>query len=643
MPYEPPFVLLVTTESIMPADHDLTPLANASSGMSLVPSNMSSPVSEALDMPAQVWEEAPQLSLAELDAIPGRSRLLVQLLHNRGFSDSASVEAFLAGEWRSGGAGLPGLDLAIQRIRAALQGRERIVVFGDFDCDGITSCALLTSVLRALNADVEPYVPRRDDDGRGLNVTAVRDLARRGTRLIITTDCGTSNVEEVELAASFGIDVIVTDHHPLHGPAARAFALVNPRRPDADPRHVDLSGAGVAFRLAEALIAAASADVPRIERAPLPLPESLLDLVAIGTLADIVPLSPENWALARAGLARMNAVPRPGVRALVSRAGLVPGRIVARDVSFGLAPRLNAGGRLDNSMLALQLLLAESDQEVDRLAGELDAMNLRRQELTEVIVADARRQALDTLRAQRSGTTDTGPSTNVVIVQGEDWPLGILGLAAGRLVEELRCPVVVLSLRQDEVRGSARAPTGVDLGAAFASRADLFLRFGGHAQAAGFTIARGNLEALVEHLRLSMVPLAAGAPLGEGPAGQIERFHVDCRLPLRRLKADIYADLDQLQPTGPGFLEPVFLSPRVRLVRCWRSGRDGRNLRLVLRDGQIDRTAVWPRQGDRYERLRAALPFLPALDVLYTVSPFHRPDVPEPEWVIRIASLRPSS
>jgi single-stranded-DNA-specific exonuclease len=593
------------------------------------------------------WEIAPELALAELDAVPGCSRLLVQLLSNRGINGVQAVRTFLAGDWRAEDEALPDLGVAVQRIVAAMQAKERIIVFGDFDCDGLTSCALLASALRALGAEVEAYVPRRDDDGRGLNVAAVRELASKHVGLVITTDCGTANVAEVELAVALGMDVIVTDHHPVHGQVAPALALVNPQRAE-NGTHSQLAGVGVAFRLAEALCrAAADTSAGRDERRCSDLLDSLLDLVAVGTVADLVPLSTENWALVRAGMRRLNAAPRPGLRALVARSQLPHGSLVPRDISFGLAPRLNAASRLGEPQLALRLLMTEDAAEAEHLAQALDALNQTRQDLTELIVAAAREQVLGYADGSKEpGSEGSGHAwvnlPSVLIAQGEDWPLGILGLAAGRLAEEYQRAVIVISTSEDECRGSARAPEGYNLGAVLAERADLFRRFGGHAQAAGFTVARSDLNALLAYVREALATTDDGRLEQAQSRGRSARIGIDCRLPLGRLDTRKFEDIAQLEPCGPGFPEPVFLATGLRILRCWRSGRDGRNLRLVLRDGSGQHSVLWSKHGAHFDLVRKALPGLPPLDVAYSVAPYYRAGAAEPEWTIRVTSIRPT-
>jgi single-stranded-DNA-specific exonuclease len=589
-------------------------------------------VLERLAAEAVSWRLADELPLSALDAIPGCTRLQVQLLHNRGISGRERVEAFLTADWQAARVTVPAMQRAVERLRAAVDGDERIVVFGDHDTDGMTSCAVVLLALRALGASAEPYIPRRDDDGRGLNAQAVRALAEGGASLIVTTDCGTVNVEEVALARSLGMEVVVTDHHPPHGPLAEAYAIVNPRV-DEDPSFdVDLSGAGVAFRLAQALLGDQHADV--LTR--------LLDLVVIGTIADVVPLSPGNWALAHAGLCQLNDVPRSGIRALLRLAGMVAGEVTERDIGFVIAPRLNAGPRMGEPLTALQLLLAEDDREADRLAAELDRLNTERQTQLEAILLEARAQAWEQLSDDSPGKAS---AADMLMVVGERWPLGLIGLVAGRLADEFGVAAFAVSRDGDEARGSGRAAEDVNLVAVLAERPELFRRFGGHARAAGFTIATADLGTLAEHLRVRLAEQRAlraeeaGAP--PAVAGR-EELLVDCRLPLRRIEPGVYQSIRALAPFGLQFPEPHFVCRDAQIVRCWRSGPGGRNLRLTLRDSSATRIALWSRRGDWYEALQAELATLPHFDVVYTLSAY-RPPSGELELIPRIVALTPSS
>src|SRR5262249_48266892 len=326
------------------------------------------------------WRLAQELPVAALDGSANHSRLVVQLLHNRGVQSSESIRTFLAGEWRQTAPALPDLSRAVARLRLAVERGEPVVVWVDYECDGMTSCALLVDALGALGLHAEPHVALREDDGRGLTPEGVRRLASRGVSVIVTTDCGTTNLEEVELASTLGMDVIVTDHHPPHGALAPAYALVNPQcAVDAREKGAPdtaMSGGGVAFRLAEALLQTSVSSASFDAQAAV---HALLDLVAIGIVADVVPLSPTNWALVRAGLRVLNLSPRQGLRALIQSARLTQGAVSARDVAFALAPRLNACGRMGNPMLAIRLLTAHTADEARGLAAEIEQLHLERQ------------------------------------------------------------------------------------------------------------------------------------------------------------------------------------------------------------------------------------------------------------------------
>lgn len=554
---------------------------------------------------------AEQLTHAELNAIPNVTRLQAQLLANRGVRGRDAALAFLRADWHER-TSLPGMDAAIERLRSALTQRERIVVYGDHDCDGMTSCATLLLALRTLGADATPYIPKREDDGRGLNEQAVRQLGADGARLIVTTDCGSANVAEVALARSLGMDVIITDHHPIHGETPRDCIIVNPQLTEEPGVSGDLSGAGVAFRVAEALLRAVAPD--RAERAS----EELLDLVAIGTIGDIVPMTRENWALSRAGLQRIRQKTRPGLRALLTLANVTISALNERDITFVIAPRLNAAARLGEPLVGVELLLATTDAEANRLAARLDTLNQERQRVTEEIMVDAQRQ----VQAQLAGTSASGALVSAV---GEGWPLGMLGLVASRLAEQYQRPAVVISNDSGEARGSARGPDGVNLGEALASRAEVFRRFGGHARAAGFTLASADVADLLDHLRQRLgEQRLEHAHRGAGGYNGVEPLRVDCRLTLNLLTPRIYREQQALAPWGPGYPEPVYISQGARIVSCWRSGAEGRNLRFRARDASGEGTFFWARQGDLTDSIRAHLSRLPMLDLIYTLDAYAR-------------------
>lgn len=580
---------------------------------------------------------APSLTLQDLDAVASTPRLAVQLLYNRGINTPAAVRSLLDGDWHDDRATLPDMEAAFARLMQARETQECVTVWGDYDCDGMTSCALLTEVLLFVGIRARPFVAVREDDGRGLNLIGVEALAREGVRLIVTTDCGTANVAEIELAKRLGVDVIVTDHHPLHGDVARPLALVNPRRGGDDEPATDLAGVGVALRLAYFLLERVFGRDARAQA------DALLDLVAIGTVADVAPLTRQNWLFVRAGLQRLNGSPRPGLRALLRSAGIQQGEIGSRDIAFSLAPRLNACGRLGDPSLAIELLLCRDEMRAAELAARVEALHQRRQGMTEELYARANKLAVE--RTRGAAGIDL---PRVVVAVDDDLPLGLIGLVAGRLSEDLGRAVFVVSREGTECRGSGRAPAGYDLGGLLAKRADLFKRFGGHAQAAGFTIATERLDELLAFLDTADTPAPADAAIVD--ARRADDRHkddhltqepklnrIDCILPLRRLVPENVQAIRDLEPYGAGFSEPLFLAPRVWIVRAWRSGQGGKTLRLRLREGGIERTAIWLKHGELYDQIAAALPSRPNVNLVYSVGTGRQPG----ELTLRIQALLP--
>lgn len=589
------------------------------------------------------WAVRPRLPRRELTGVADVSRLGVQLLSNRGYSGAEAIHAFLAADWRATEPISTQLDTAVTIILGALRAGERITVYGDFDCDGLSSCALLVETLRSLSSTPEtimPYVPEREEEGRGLNLAAVRAIADLGSRLIVTCDCGSANVAEVELARTLGVRVIITDHHPQHGPLPDAAAIINPQIEARSTAHRQLAGSGVAFRLAEALLTRAATEddpLPTVKDLPEDYTASLLDLVAIGTVGDVAPMSQENWALVHSGLRRLNQSPRRGVRSLARSAGLALGSVSARDISFALAPRLNAAGRMGSPLVALRLLLTRDPIEASHLAAELDALNRARQRHTEEIMAAAREQARDQM----------GGGPGVIVAWGEAWKQGVLGLVAGRLAEEAGLPAFVLSRESGHWRGSARGPEGVDLGALLEARPYLFAHFGGHARAAGFTLADAELAAFVAYLREQFTAAGATEDTVTGDdadaASAAASLDVDCELPFNHLRDEHYDTIAALEPYGPAFAEPLFLATRVRVTSSRRSGLGGANLRLRLQAGPATHDAVWSKHGDLHEALRPVVWKLPPMDVVYQLTRYLRSDTQRIEWLARVVSMRPSA
>jgi len=521
-----------------------------------------------------------QFRVFEADSI---SPLHAQLLHNRGLTTAEEMKKFIAAKYEETPDPLRLIDMlrAVARIQQALEQQEHITVYGDYDADGVTSSALLFRALRTLKhpaAVLDYHIPHRLRDGCGLNIPALDQLKARGTQLIITTDCASSDVEQVEYARTLGIDVIITDHH--HPPAERpgAYAMVNPWRPDCQYGERYLCGVGIAFKLTQALY--------RAYKRTTEEEMELLDLVAVGTIADIAPLLGENHTLVRLGMLRLNATRKPGLLALIRNANLQPGRIRERDIAYGLAPRINAAGRMKEASIAFELLTTDNTDEANARVAELEQLNQARQQETEELMRSVREQA------------QHQPTKSVILVSGDNWHEGIIGLVAGKLAEEINKPVLVLSSDNETQlsRGSARSQKGFNIIEALRSFATRLERYGGHAQAAGFTIRSERIEELREHLlnwKENGVPPAVieGTEIPDQTGIVTEQESMPPPAPqmvdivftrMDRLNYELYKSLRILSPFGAGNPDPIFKMEGLRLLDKWSSGFNGQNLRLKL-------------------------------------------------------------
>lgn len=512
-------------------------------------------------MHGYVWrmaEPLPGAVAAELEPWPQPLR---QLLYNRGLRSAREVEEFLHPE-RVGMHDpylLKGMDLAVDRVFEALREEQMIGVYGDFDVDGLTAAALLVEVLGSdsLQGRVVSYLPHRSKEGYGLNAEAITSLAESGVRLLITVDCGIGADEEILLASKLGIDVVVTDHHQISKGLPPALAVVNPRQEGCPYPFKELAGVGVAYKLAEALYSRIWE--PKEAGARL---EPTLDLVALGTVGDLAPLLGENRLMVRLGLREMNRGRRLGLRALASAGGMGDRTLDADSISYFLAPRLNAAGRMGDARLSLELLTCSSPSEASRLAAELETANRERQAATVAALSAARGELSQSMEV---------PSA---IVLAGDYPAGIVGLVASRLAEEFHRPAFVIEVGQEECRGSGRGIRGFDVVQALAEVSDLLVRFGGHAQAAGFALEASQLAALRSHLEL--------AAERAGVAEMRPELYVEGYLKARDLRPELFEMLTQLEPYGAGNRRPLFCSRglTVRDVRVVGSG----HLRMWLLD-----------------------------------------------------------
>jgi single-stranded-DNA-specific exonuclease len=501
--------------------------------------------------------------LPDAPAFDGFGRAVATLLARRGFRDPAALASFLEPE--AGGLHpvelMADADLALGRIARAIDLGERIAIWGDYDADGMSAIAVWVVALRALGVSPERYIPSRWSEGYGLSVSGLRELAGRGVRLVVTCDCGVSNVDEVEAARELGLEVIVTDHHLPPTVLPRAVAVVDPHRADCAYPDVDLTGAGVAYKLATALLARRGRSVP-----------DLAALAAIGTVADVAPMTGESRTIVQLGLAELAGTRRPGLRALLARAAEVPGHPTARDLAFGIAPRINAAGRIAEADLAIALLVEEDPTEAERLADELEAVHLRRRELTAAAVAEARELAADAVTVGPEGP---------LLLRNDDWPPGLIGLIAGRLAESLSRPVAIATRVDDEVRGSVRAPADFHVAAALEACSVHLLKRGGHAAAGGFSVAPEAWGAFVAAFRALGRPFPPGAE----PPERAGALPIDLVLTARHLGWDLARQLERLAPYGPGHREPVLAVTGLRVADVRRVGRDEAHIVFHLRRG----------------------------------------------------------
>jgi single-stranded-DNA-specific exonuclease len=522
------------------------------------------------------WKLAPLVSEAMLDEFVGDlplSSLLAQVLFNRGITTTEEARKFLDGDTlESTPFKLKGMNEAVSRIRRAIRVKEPIVIYGDFDVDGITATAVLTETLESLGARVRPYIPNRFSEGYGLHKDALSSLAADGIKLVVTVDCGIRSPVEVAHSRDVGMDIIVTDHHSIGPDLPAAVAVINPKQADCPYGFQSLAGVGVAFKLAQALLMV-NRRVPLLGEVDLS-EETLLDLVALGTVADMVPLEAENRDLVKRGLPVLQAMGRPGIRALIELAGIRPERIGSATIGYVLGPRLNAAGRLHDAMKSYELLTCRDGEQAAVLAQELDETNRERQRQTQ--------QALDLARRQILVEEDGAP---LLIAAHEDFPQGIVGLVAGRLTEEFYRPSIVIELGEEYCRASARSIAEFNITDALDICSDLLVRYGGHAAAAGFTVEKKNLPALLARLRDVAREQLTGKEL-------LPSLDVDVEVPLRVMDWETLGQIGQWEPFGVGNPYPVFLSTQLTVRNPRTVGNEGQHLKLNLYDGQTAREAI---------------------------------------------------
>ena len=454
------------------------------------------------------------------------------------------------------------MALAAGRVGLAMSQGEKIAVFGDYDVDGITSTCLLTDFLRRHGADCVPYIPGRLEEGYGLNPIAIRQLGSQGVKLIITVDCGITALQEAELCAQLGIDLVITDHHECKDSLPRAAAVVDPHRPGDGYPHRNLSGVGVAFKLASALCGSQTEVL-----------EEYADMVCLGTVADVMPLLGENRVFVSRGLQSLAHTRRPGIAALMAESGCDPLNINASSIGFTLAPRINAAGRMGKIDLATELFLTNDPERARELARALCDLNRQRQNVESEIY----RQAVSML--------PPGQNCDAIVLADESWHQGVVGIVASRIAEEYACPAFLICLDGDHGKASSRSHGGFNLFASLSALSPLLESYGGHELAAGFTISRENIP----EFRRRISELAAGFYRDDVPRTSLD---VDCAVPAELLTIRGIESLSILEPCGNGCPKPVLMVKNMIVDRISQVG-SGRHMRLRLRQGHLTLGAIY--------------------------------------------------
>ena len=546
-------------------------------------------------VPRPLWTVASPVP-DDVVAALGMPRLWAQVLYNRGIQDAETAQDMLDATHNAlhDPFLFDDMDIAVRRILQAIRDGETIAVFGDFDTDGVTATVLLYESLKQLGGTAIAHIPHRVRDGHGLNIDAVNDMRSRGATLVITVDCGITSVEEVRSAKELGMEVILTDHHaPLTG-LPDAFAIVTPRRAvDAYPFPF-LTGAGIAFKLVQALHQVQETEVS----------QGALELAALGTVADMAPLLGENRALATLGLAELRRTKRPGLLALLEAAHTTSMALDHESIPFVIAPRLNAAGRMDTADLSFDLLTAPDMDTARELAAQVEQLNQQRRELTGTLVEEGVEQASQQVEGE-----------SLIFLASEEFEPGVSGLVAGRLVERFYRPAIVVSIDGDIARASGRSIPEFNLGEALASCEELFHRFGGHPAAAGFVADTANLEAIKDRLQALAREQLKDITLEP-------TLKIDAEVDFKNVLGETYKFLRSLAPFGQEHAPPSFLAQNVEVTDLRQMGTEGQHMRLTLRQSGAKWDAVafnlrWPEGLAMPENPTGQHSNIPLIDVVY--------------------------
>ncbi len=522
--------------------------------------------------PEKQWVVANKLTPEVDQSLASHPALLRQILFNRGFHTAELSKSYLDAAPLAGNDpfAMKGMAAAVERLVYAIASGERIVIYGDYDADGVTATALLVNCILTLGGNVESYIPDRFEEGYGLNIAALQQIKENGAAVVVSVDCGIRSLKEAAEAKRLGLDLIITDHHSPGPELPDAFALINTKQPGDEYPEKQLAGVGTAFKLAAAL--------EEKLRPGSGVSAGLLDLVALGTVADMVPLAGENRWMVRQGVNLMRRPQRQGLLSLIGVSGLKPLAVCSGDIGFLLGPRLNAAGRLETARNALNLLLTSDVFEAGRLAQYLDSQNRERQLLTRQMTATAEEMV------------SAEDEALLLVAVHEDFNPGVVGLVASRLVERFYRPAIVGQRGPEFTRCSCRSIPEFHITNALEQCADLFQNFGGHSAAAGFTVRNENFDEAIARLR-------AIAQQELGDKTLMPTIRADAELPLVDLKPDLLPYLEMVEPTGFGNPTVSLVSRNLKVRNAKIVGQEGKHLKLTVTDGWITYDAIAFRQG----------------------------------------------
>ena len=539
------------------------------------------------------WVIQPPITSQAETALAKFPPVLKQILFNRGYGTDAEARVFLKAQPSSNTDPfqMTGMQIAIDRIQYALEQKEPIAIYGDYDVDGVTATALLVQALEGFGANVRGYIPNRFDEGYGLNKDALDSLKADGVKLVITVDCGIRSPDEALHARTIGLDLIISDHHHPDGEnLPPALAVINPKQHGDIYPDKDLAGVGIAYKIAEALVGKQQSTVS------FQL-DDLLDLVALGTVADLAPLVGENRVLVRKGLKQIHETKRQGLFSLAGVANTKIEKITAGNIGFMLGPRLNASGRLESALASFELLTTTDFMKAGQLAQQLDIQNKQRQTITKSMQQHAEEIAMS-----------TDPDAFLLFAAHEDFNPGVVGLAASRLTETYYRPSVVAAKGVNETRGSCRSIPEFHITDALDLCKDLLVRHGGHAAAAGFTVKNENVTEFVARLKEIAKEQLEGKDLRQ-------TLTADMDVSLEEMNFDVLKNLNYLEPTGYGNPDAVFVARDVRIKSSRTVGAEGRHLKLSLEDS---RGSTYDAIAFRLGHLKSSLPS--RVDVMFTLE-----------------------